>query len=113
MDWVKHVMWWHIYPLGFLGADATGADRRPGRTLADIEPWLDYVIDLGLNGILLAPIFESETHGYDTIDYYRIDSRLGTETDFTQLLDAAHQRGIRVLLDGVFNHVGRLSLIHI
>jgi cyclomaltodextrinase len=100
-------MWWHIYPLGFLGADATGVDRSPQRTLADLEPWLDYVIQLGLNGILLAPIFESETHGYDTTDYYRIDSRIGTETDFARLLTAARQRGIRVLLDGVFNHVGR------
>lgn len=107
MDWVQHVIWWHIYPLGFLGADVTGADRRSRRTLADIEPWLDDVIDLGLNGILLAPIFESETHGYDTVDYYRIDSRLGSDDDFTHLLDAAHRRGIRVLLDGVFNHVGR------
>jgi cyclomaltodextrinase len=105
--WVEHVMWWHIYPLGFLGADATGVDRTPGRTLADLEPWLDYVIGLGLNGILLAPIFQSETHGYDTTNYYQIDSRLGTESDFAVFLTAARQRGIRVLLDGVFNHVGR------
>ncbi len=105
--WVEHVMWWHVYPLGFLGADATGADRGCRRSLAGLLPWLDYVIELGLNGILLGPIFESETHGYDTTDYYRIDSRLGIETDFRLLLSAARERGIRVLLDGVFNHVGR------
>jgi len=105
--WVEHVMWWHVYPLGFLGADTTGGDRSAHRTLADIEPWLEYVLELGLNGVVLAPIFESETHGYDTVDYYRIDARLGDERDFDGLIAAAHARGIRVLLDGVFNHVGR------
>jgi len=100
-------MWWHVYPLGFLGADTTGADRSGSRTLGDLEPWLDYVIELGLNGVVLAPVFESESHGYDTVDYFRIDARLGTEHDFDRLIAAAHARGIRVLLDGVFNHVGR------
>src|SRR4051794_5062630 len=100
-------MWWHVYPLGFLGADVTGRDRTARRTLGDIESWLDYVLELGLNGIVLAPIFESESHGYDTIDYFLIDSRLGTEGDFDRLISAARARGIRVLLDGVFNHVGR------
>lgn len=106
-DWVEHVMWWHVYPLGLLGADTTGSDRAARRTLADLEPWLDDVVALGLNGILLAPIFESETHGYDTVDYFRIDSRLGTDHDFARLIEAARVRGIRVLLDGVFNHVSR------
>ncbi|GAA1973629.1 alpha-amylase family glycosyl hydrolase [Microbacterium pumilum] len=105
--WVDNAIWWHVYPLGFLGADPTGVIRKPGRTVAAIEPWLDYVLDLGLNGIVLAPIFESETHGYDTTDYFQIDTRLGTEADLVSLVAAARGRGIRVLLDGVFNHVGR------
>jgi glycosidase len=103
-------MWWQIYPLGF-----TGAAVRPGddseRTLAHrlgrIEQWLDRLINLGLNGLQLGPVFASETHGYDTVDHFRIDPRLGDEADFDRLIAAAHGRGIRVLLDGVFNHVGR------
>jgi cyclomaltodextrinase len=69
--------------------------------------WLDYAVQLGASGIALGPIFASETHGYDTIDYFRIDPRLGDEADFVELVEAAHARGLRILLDGVFNHVGR------
>ncbi|SFF62353.1 alpha-amylase family glycosyl hydrolase [Curtobacterium sp. YR515] len=109
--WVEHVMWWHVYPLGFVGADVrpdTPVDGRPvDHRLGRIEPWLDHVVDLGLNGLLLGPVFTSSTHGYDTVDHFRIDPRLGDDDDFDRLVTAAHDRGIRVLLDGVFNHVGR------
>lgn len=103
--WVEHSIWWHVYPLGFLGADTTGADRQAHRTLRDLIPWLDYLLDVGLNGLALGPIFASETHGYDTLDYFRIDERLGDEADFEALVRACQERGIRVMLDGVFNHV--------
>ena len=63
-------------------------------------------MDLGANGLALGPVFASAAHGYDTTDHYRIDPRLGDEADFAALVDAAHARGLRVLLDGVFNHVG-------
>ena len=102
-------MWWHLYPLGFTGApvrpgtDQTAVVHRLGR----IEGWLDHVVALGLNGILLGPIFASQTHGYDTVDYFRIDPRLGDDADFDRLVAAARERGLRVLLDGVFHHVGR------
>ena len=69
--------------------------------------WLDYAIKLGASGLALGPIFASETHGYDTIDHFRIDPRLGDDADFDALVAGAHARGLRVLLDGVFNHVGR------
>jgi glycosidase len=72
-----------------------------------LEAWLDYAIELGCNGLLLGPVFAAETHGYDTTDHFRIDSRLGDEDDFRALVAAADQRGLRVILDGVFNHVGR------
>ena len=108
-DWVRHAIWWHVYPLGFLGAEETA--QPEGSTavprLRRLIGWLDYAVDLGLNGLALGPIFASETHGYDTVDHYRIDPRLGTEDDFLALLDACRQRGVRVTLDGVFNHVGR------
>ncbi|NYD69977.1 alpha-amylase family glycosyl hydrolase [Herbiconiux flava] len=112
-SWVDHVMWWHVYPLGFTGApvrpeagEGASADA-PAHRLGRIESWLDHVVDLGLNGLALGPVFASSTHGYDTTDHFRIDPRLGDEADFDRLVAAAHERGIRVLLDGVFNHVGR------
>lgn len=104
--WTEHVIWWQIYPLGFLGADTTGEDRSPQPRLRRLVPWLDHLIDLGANGLALGPIFASSTHGYDTIDYFTIDPRLGTEADLDYLLQEAHARGIKVMLDGVFNHVG-------
>jgi glycosidase len=68
--------------------------------------WFDHAIDLGVSGIALGPIFASRTHGYDTTDHYRIDPRLGDDGDFDHLVAEARRRGLRVLLDGVFNHVG-------
>ncbi|UFU02739.1 DUF3459 domain-containing protein [Ruania suaedae] len=106
MTSAEHVIWWHVYPLGFVGADTTGADRTPATRLPDLIGWLDHLLELGANGLALGPVFDSSTHGYDTIDYFRVDPRLGTEDDLVALIDAAHARGIDVMLDGVFNHVG-------
>jgi cyclomaltodextrinase len=106
-QWTEHVIWWHVYPLGFVGADTTGRDRTPTHSLRQLESWLDYLLALGANGLALGPIFRSGSHGYDTIDYYEIDPRLGDTADLDHLVEAAHARGIRVMLDGVFNHVGR------
>ncbi len=105
-EWTEHVIWWHVYPLGALGADTTGADRSPEPRLRRLVPWLDHLIELGTNGLALGPVFASSTHGYDTIDYFTVDPRLGTNDDLVHLLDEAHRRGIQVMLDGVFNHVG-------
>ncbi len=104
--WVQHAIWWHVYPLGFVGAEPkAGLGSECHRILRLVE-WLDYAVELGISGILLGPIFSSFTHGYDTIDYFEIDSRLGNYADFLSLLHAAHEKGLRVILDGVFNHVG-------
>ncbi|UXA15983.1 alpha-amylase family glycosyl hydrolase [Mycobacterium sp. SMC-4] len=106
-DWVEHVLWWQIYPLGFVGAypaePAPAADEHRLRRIVD---WLDYALELGASGVALGPLFASRTHGYDTTDHYRIDPRLGSDDDFEHLVDEAHRRGLRILLDGVFNHVG-------
>ena len=106
-DWVRHAIWWQVYPLGFVGAFPAGippaADEHRLSRLVD---WLDHAIGLGASGIALGPVFASRTHGYDTTDHYRIDPRLGDDADFDRLVDEAHRRGLRVLLDGVFNHVG-------
>jgi cyclomaltodextrinase / maltogenic alpha-amylase / neopullulanase len=100
---------WQVYPLGFTGAEraALPAGEPARHRLRHLEAWLDYAIELGCNGLLLGPVFAAETHGYDTTDHFRIDSRLGDEGDFDALVKAADQRGVRLVLDGVFNHVGR------
>jgi glycosidase len=105
--WVRHVIWWHVYPLGFVGAFPADTPPDAGEhRLRRIADWFDHAIQLGASGIALGPIFASRTHGYDTTDHYRIDPRLGDDDDFDYLVDEAHRRGLRVLLDGVFNHVG-------
>jgi cyclomaltodextrinase / maltogenic alpha-amylase / neopullulanase len=107
-SWAERAIWWQVYPLGFVGAEreasaCPGAKHRLGHLVA----WLDYAVNLGVSGVLLGPIFASSTHGYDTIDHFQIDKRLGDSQDFDALIGAAHRRGLRVILDGVFNHVGR------
>ena len=109
-DWVAHAIGWHVYPLGFTGAPIFGGDAAVETSesesrLDHLTRWLDYVQELGLNALQLGPIFESATHGYDTLDYFRIDPRLGDDAAFDRLIAAAKERGIRVLLDGVFNHL--------
>ncbi len=105
--WVEHAIWWHVYPLGFAGAfPATISPHPDEHRLRRIPEWFDHAIALGASGIALGPIFASTTHGYDTSDHYRIDPRLGDDDDFDYLIAEARRRGLRVLLDGVFNHVG-------
>ncbi|WP_111768514.1 alpha-amylase family glycosyl hydrolase [Nakamurella deserti] len=107
-EWSEHAIWWQVYPLGFVGAPREGRpDADVVHRLGRIGAWLDYVIEMGCSGIALGPVFASETHGYDTVDHFTIDPRLGSEADFEALVEAAHSRGLRILLDGVFNHVGR------
>ncbi|MGH3960322.1 alpha-amylase family protein [Mycobacterium sp.] len=106
-SWVEHVIWWQVYPLGFVGAFPADSPPKPDEhRLRRITEWFDHAIELGASGIALGPIFASRTHGYDTTDHYRIDPRLGDEDDFDVVVTEAHRRGLRVLLDGVFNHVG-------
>src|ERR1700757_2573553 len=108
-SWADHAVLWQGYPPGFTGGGgARRAPQEPVRhRLRQLEAWLDYAIGLGCNGLLLGPVFASETHGYDTTDHFRIDARLGDEADFDALVTAASQRRLRLILDGVFNHVGR------
>ncbi|MCV7226301.1 alpha-amylase family protein [Mycolicibacterium komossense] len=106
-DWVTHAIWWQVYPLGFVGAYPSDAPPQPAEhRLRRLVGWLDHAVELGASGVALGPVFASRTHGYDTTDHYRIDPRLGDDADFDQLIEESHRRGLRVLLDGVFNHVG-------
>jgi cyclomaltodextrinase len=106
-EWVGHAVWWQVYPLGFTGAWPPRDGDTDTHRLRRLEAWLDYAVELGTSGLLLGPVFAAETHGYDTVDLLRIDPRLGDDADFDALIAAAHGRGLRVLLDGVFHHVGR------
>jgi glycosidase len=108
-DWIRHAVWWQVYPLGATGAerDALPDGAPPVPRLAQLQAWLPHLVGLGCNGLALGPVFESSTHGYDTVDHLRVDRRLGTEQDLIDLVDACHATGVRVLLDGVFNHVSR------
>src|SRR6202022_4021026 len=105
--WVKHAIWWQVYPMGFVGAyPADPPPTADEHRLRRIVDWPDHAVELGASGIALGPVFASRTHGYDTTDHYRIDPRLGDDADFDHLIAQAHQRGLRVLLAGGFNHVG-------
>lgn len=106
MGWTEHAIWWQVYPLGFCGAPIRDADPFPAPRLGRLLGWLDYAVELGASGLLLGPIFASQSHGYDTIDPFRIDPRLGGDDDFDALVAACKERGLRLLLDGVFSHVG-------
>ena len=107
--WIDHAIWWQVYPLGFAGADdVLDADQSQAtHGLQRLVGWLDHLVELGGNGLLLGPLFTSMSHGYDTLDYFTVDPRLGTNDDLQRLITEAKRRGIRVVLDGVFNHVGR------
>ena len=106
--WVQDVIWWHVHPLGFVGAEPSADQAQPGtHRLGHLAGWLDHAVELGASGLALGPVFASETHGYDTTDHLRVDPRLGDDADLDALFAACRERGLRVLLDGVFNHVGR------
>ncbi|OJV81146.1 MAG: alpha-amylase [Cellulomonas sp. 73-92] len=108
MTWVEHAVWWHVYPLGFTGAPIREPDVAPppAPRLDRLLGWLDHAVALGANGLLLGPVFASASHGYDTLDHLAIDPRLGDDEAFDRLVAACRARGLRVVLDGVFNHLG-------
>ncbi|MCV2393004.1 alpha-amylase family protein [Actinotalea sp. M2MS4P-6] len=104
-------LWWHVYPLGAVGApirERQGDDATGGvvHRLDRLTPWVERAAGLGLTGLQLGPVFASSTHGYDTVDHDTVDPRLGDRADLERLFAHAHGLGLRVMLDGVFNHVG-------
>jgi len=107
-DWAKRAIIYHIYPLGFFGAPKYSKDEdHETNRLAGIRDYYEYFKELGINVIQFGPVFESVSHGYDTIDFMKIDHRLGTNDLFKEIVNELHNLGIKVLLDGVFNHVSR------
>lgn len=121
-DWVNDTVWYQIFPDRFCNGtpEKNGEDILPWRTgpvtnqerfggnLAGIRKRLSYLKELGINGIYLNPIMEAESnHKYDTRDYTKIDPYFGDNEEFALLVKEAHELGIRVMVDAVFNHCGR------
>lgn len=104
--WTDASVFYQIYPLGAFKAPFTNAGKLEHRFL-QAKKWIPHLKKLGISGVLFNPLFQSISHGYDTTDFFQVDCRLGTNEDVKEVLDAYHQEGIKVLFDGVFNHVGR------
>ena len=104
--WAYESVFYQIYPLGFCGAPFEN-DGVQTHKIKKVEEWIPHMKKLGINAIYFSPVFESDTHGYNTSDYKKIDVRIGTNEDFKEVCQRLHENGIRVVLDGVFNHVGR------
>ncbi len=107
MPWYERSVFYHIYPLGLTGAPRENPFGAPVSRLRTLWPWLEHLEKLHCSALYIGPLFESSTHGYDTADYRQLDSRLGTNEDLRAFVEACHQKGIRVILDAVFNHTGR------
>jgi cyclomaltodextrinase / maltogenic alpha-amylase / neopullulanase len=106
--WSREALFYHLFPLGCCGAPVIN-DRTspPEPRLERLQDFLQHLEWLGADAVMLGPVFESSCHGYDSIDLFRVDRRLGEERQLVELVDALHARGIRVVLDAVFHHVGR------
>ena len=106
MYWVNESVFYHIYPLGFCGAPRVNDGKLEYR-LDKVIDFIPHLKKMNVNAVYFGPVFMSTTHGYDTNDYYNIDNRLGDNESFARICQALHDNGIKVVLDGVFNHVGR------
>ncbi|MDE7222662.1 MAG: alpha-glucosidase C-terminal domain-containing protein [Acetatifactor sp.] len=107
MAWYDEAVFYHIYPLGMLDAPRENSYGEPVHRLPDLIPWIGHLQQLGVNALYIGPLFESVGHGYETTDYKKLDSRLGDNEDLKTFVAKCHEAGIRVILDGVFNHTGR------
>ena len=107
MAWYDEAVFYHIYPLGLTGSPKQNTYGETVHRLNTILPWISHIKNIGCNAIYIGPLFESVGHGYETTDYKKLDSRLGTNEDLTNFVAECHRQGIRVILDGVFNHTGR------
>ena len=107
MAWYDESIFYHIYPLGLTGAPKQNPYGEPVHRLNTLIPWISHIKEIGCNAIYIGPLFESVGHGYETTDYKKLDSRLGTNEDLTNFVAQCHKQGVRVILDGVFNHTGR------
>ena len=107
MAWYDKSVFYHIYPLGLSGAPALNDGGEIVHRLREMEPWIDHILSIGCNALYIGPLFESVGHGYETTDYYTLDRRLGDNDDLKHFVQVCHNKGVKVIFDGVFNHTGR------
>ena len=107
MSWYNESIFYHIYPLGLTGAPKQNEYGEPVHRLNTLLPWIDHIKEIGCTALYIGPLFESVGHGYETTDYKKLDSRLGDNEDLKNFVAACHEKGIKVIFDGVFNHTGR------
>ena len=107
MAWYDEAVFYHIYPLGLTGAPKQNSYGEPEHRLNTLLPWIAHIKEIGCNAIYIGPLFESVGHGYETTDYKKLDSRLGTNEDLAAFVEECHSQGVKVIFDGVFNHTGR------
>ena len=107
MKWYENAIFYHIYPLGLCGCAKTNDGVTCEKHFEELNQWTDHIKKIGCTGIYIGPLFESVGHGYETTDYKMVDRRLGTNDDFKNYVKLCHEKGIKVIVDGVFNHVGR------
>ena len=105
--WYENTVFYHMYPLGMSGAPFEDREPQIVHRFDELEKWLPHIRDLECGAIYIGPLFESTTHGYDTRDYKLVDRRLGDNDDFKRFVKKAHELGLKVVVDGVFNHTGR------
>ena len=106
MSYINESVIYNIYPLGWCGAPKQNDGQLVYR-LDKIYDWIPHFKKMSINCIVFNPLFESSFHGYDTIDYKKVDCRLGDNESFKKICKTLHENGIKIILDGVFNHVGR------
>ena len=107
MAWYDEAVFYHIYPLGMLNAPLNNDYSKPVSRLKELNKWISHIKDIGCNAIYIGPLFESVGHGYETTDYKKLDSRLGTNKDLKNFVNLCHDSGLHVIFDGVFYHTGR------
>ena len=107
MAWYDEAVFYHIYPLGLCGAPKQNSYGAPEHRLRKLVPWISHIKEIGCNALYIGPLFESVGHGYETTDYKKLDCRLGANEDLKDFVKKCHEKGIRVIFDGVFNHTGR------
>ncbi|HAB61514.1 MAG TPA: alpha-amylase, partial [Lachnospiraceae bacterium] len=107
MKWYDKAVFYHIYPLGLCGAEKLNDGVTTTHRMKELEEWIPHMEQLGCNALYIGPLFESVGHGYETTDYRLVDRRLGDNADFIQFVKKCHEHGIKVVVDGVFNHTGR------
>lgn len=105
--WYERAVFYHMYPLGMTGAPRHNEAAAAGNRLKELLRWIPHIRLLGCTAVYIGPLFESASHGYDTIDYKMVDRRLGNNGVFKEFVEACHESGISVVVDGVFNHTGR------